>query len=82
MKGNQGWYRVNADTGSCSCPGFGYRRNCSHVDRLGIVLQIQKTLQEVVAPITTARLMAETTGQKQVPLVAGMTQDELRAVFR
>lgn len=81
VRGSKGWYRVNADSGTCTCPGFGFRRQCSHVDRLGVVLQIQKTLQQVVAPITTARLMAETTGQKQIPQISELSDAERREIF-
>lgn len=81
VRGTKGWHRVNADSGVCTCPGYGFRRTCSHSDRLGVVLQIQRILQQVVAPITTARRMQQASGQKVVPEISEMSQDELKAIF-
>ena len=80
VMGTSGWYRVNADTGSCTCMGYQYRKDCRHGDDLGRVLQMQRELQQA-APITTARIQRQVTGKPVVPAIPELSQDELRAVF-
>lgn len=78
-------YSVNAVEGTCTCPDWQFRcrhrrEDCKHLAEVRTVIERREHYREQ-KPITTARAIEEVTGEKQIPLVAGMTQEELIATF-
>jgi hypothetical protein len=79
-----GSYHVDLVNETCTCSHFCYRLRpglfCKHLDR-AVAYELRLDWERDMTPILAARAARLATGEKTVPAIEGLTNDELLAIF-